>query len=244
MLRLIIIVLYLVIYLLVSLPIQLVLFIMSKSQLKKAKEISLSFVQWGFKCILFLTGAKIDIRGEENVPTDTPVLYVGNHRSYFDIVITYSRVPRLTGYIAKKEMTKVPILSRWMKYLDCLFLDRDDIRQGLQIILTAIDQVKNGTSMTIYPEGTRNRTDQDLIEFHKGSFKIAQKAGCPIIPVVVNNTDDIFEAHPWAIRPAHVVVEYCKPIYLNELSKEELKNIDDYVRTIILEKYQANKSLI
>ncbi|MCR4903524.1 MAG: 1-acyl-sn-glycerol-3-phosphate acyltransferase [Butyrivibrio sp.] len=244
MLRLIIVVLYLVIYLLVSLPIQLVLFIMSKSNMQRAKEISLAFVQWGFKCIAFLTGVKAEIRGEENVPTDTPVLYVGNHRSYFDIVLTYMRVPRLTGYIAKKEMLHVPILSRWMKYLDCLFLDRADIRQGLQTILTAIDKVKNGTSITIYPEGTRNRTDQDLIEFHKGSFKIAQKTGCPIIPVVVNNTNAIFEDHPWALKASHVVIEYCKPIYMNELSKEDQKNIDEYVHDIILNKYRENKALV
>lgn len=244
MLRLIIVVLFLIVYLLVSLPIQLVLFILSKSNMKRAKEISLAFVQWGFKCVSFLSGVKAEIIGEENVPTDTPVLYVGNHRSYFDIVLTYERVPRLTGYIAKKEMQNVPVLSRWMKYLDCLFLDREDLRQGLQTILSAIELVKNGTSMTIYPEGTRNRTDQDLIDFHKGSFKIAQKADCPIIPVVVNNTNAIFEDHPWALKSSHVIVEYCKPIYIKELSKEDQKNIDDYVRNIILEKYQANKALV
>ena len=95
--------------------------------------------------------------GEENVPKDEPVLYIGNHRSYFDIVMTYIRVPRPTGYIAKIEMLKIPLLSHWMKYLHCLFLDRNDIKQGMKIILTAIDKVKSGISICVFPEGTRNK---------------------------------------------------------------------------------------
>ena len=71
-----------------------------------------------------MTGVKVTVIGEENIP-DEPVLYVGNHRSFFDILLTYSRCKRLTGYIAKKEMEKVPLLSIWMRFVYCLFLDRE-----------------------------------------------------------------------------------------------------------------------
>lgn len=96
------------------------------------------------------------------MPKDTPVLYIGNHRSYFDILLTYSRCPIRTGYIAKKEMEKIPLLSTWMRYLHCLFLDRKDIKQGLKTILTAVDKVKSGISICIFPEGTRNRNKDEL----------------------------------------------------------------------------------
>ena len=131
--------------------------------------------------------------GEENVPKNQPVLYIGNHRSYFDIVLTYARCPDLTGYIAKKEMQKIPFLSRWMKFLYCLFLDRTDIKAGLKVILTAIDQIKSGISIMIFPEGTRGKgsSDLDLLPFHEGSFKIATKTGCPIIPVCINHSSEI-----------------------------------------------------
>ena len=90
--------------------------------------------------------------GEDRVP-DEPVLYVGNHRSYFDILLTYSRCRDLTGFVAKKEMLNYPFLRTWMKRVYCLFLDRDNIREGLKTILTAIDQVKNGISVLFSQKG-------------------------------------------------------------------------------------------
>ena len=92
-------------------------------------------VQWAFKVILFLCGTKLTVIGEENVPKDQPVLYIANHQSYFDIVVSYSRCPGLTGYIAKDGLAKVPILSIWMKRLYCLFLNRQDIKEGMKTIL-------------------------------------------------------------------------------------------------------------
>lgn len=243
MLRLILVFLFLFVFLLVSIPIQLVLWIIGKFNIQAKKHASLAIVNWGFRMVAFLSGVKLTVIGEENVPKDQAVLYIGNHRSYFDIVLSYARVPRLTGYIAKKEILKVPVLAQWMRNLDCLFLDREDIRQGLQVILTAIDNVKNGISMCIYPEGTRNSTDV-MLPFHKGSFKIAQKSGCPIVPMTINNSGAIFEDHIPFIKKAHVVLEYGKPIYPNELSPEDKKNIDDYCYKIIQETYEKNQPLV
>ncbi|WP_022767809.1 lysophospholipid acyltransferase family protein [Butyrivibrio sp. NC2007] len=243
MIRTIIIFIFLFFFLIVSLPMQLVLFIMHKFNDDKARKASLAIVSWAFNVILFLGGIKRIVIGEDNVPKDEAVLYVSNHRSIFDIVVTYPRVPRRTGYIAKQESMKLPVISFWMVYLDCLFLDRSDIRKGLEMVLTAIDKVKNGISIFIYPEGTRNKTDKPLGEFHKGSFKIAQKSGCPIVPVVVNHTRDCFENHmPW-IKKTTVVIEYCEPIRIKELEKEDQKNIDQYVKNIIEQTYIKNENL-
>ena len=90
---------------------------------------SLRIVQWAFRVIYRICGVKLTIIGQENVPKDTPVLYVANHNSYFDIIITYALCENLTGYIAKKEMLKYPLLRDWMKRLYCLFLDRDNIKE-------------------------------------------------------------------------------------------------------------------
>ena len=243
MIRTIVIFLFLVIFLIISLPIQLVLFIMHKFNDEKARKASLAIVSWAFNVIMFIGGIKRIVIGEDNVPKDEAVLYVSNHRSIFDIVVTYPRVPRRTGYIAKQESMKLPVISFWMVYLDCLFLDRSDLRKGLEMVLTAIDKVKNGISIFIYPEGTRNKTDQPLGEFHKGSLKIAQKAGCPIVPVVVNHNRDCFENHmPW-IKKTTVVIEYCEPIRIKDLDKEDQKNIDQYVKNIIEQTYIKNENL-
>ena len=131
----------------------------------------------------------------------------------FDILLTYTRCPRLTGYIAKTEMEKIPLLSNWMRYLHCLFLDRKDIKKGLKTILTGIDLIKSGISVCIFPEGTRNRneSDLDLLDFHEGSFRLATKTDCLIVPIAMNNTVSIFEKQFPKIRKTHVVLEYGKP---------------------------------
>ena len=195
MIRFILVCIVVIGYLILSIPILLVEWIIGKFSPMTKDISSLRIIQAVFRFILWITGAKVTVIGEENVPKDTPVLYIGNHRSYFDILLTYSRCPIRTGYIAKKEMEKIPLLSTWMKYLHCLFLDRKDIKQGLKTILAAVDKVKSGISICIFPEGTRNKNtdDLDMLPFHEGSFKIATKTKCPIIPIAINNSADIFE---------------------------------------------------
>lgn len=243
MIRSVLVVLFVTVFLIVSLPIQGILWIVGKFNPWAKKRVSLSIVSWAFNVVIFLSGIKRTVIGEENVPKDTAVLYVGNHRSIFDVVLCYPRVPNPTGFISKKEILKVPLLNIWMIYMDCLFLDRSDMRKGLEMVLSAIDKVKNGISIFIYPEGTRNKTDKPLGEFHKGSFKIAQKSGCPIVPVVVNHSDEIFEQHLPFIKSTKVTIEYCKPIYISSLSKEDQRNIDNYVKEIVEKTYIKNSAL-
>lgn len=229
MIRLVLIAVTLLLFFLISIPIFLVEWIIGKFNPYARDLSSLRIVQSVFKLILWETGSKVTIIGEENVPKDEAVLYVGNHRSYFDIVLSYSRCPGLTGYISKDSIGKIPFLAQWMKRLYCLFLNRTDIREGLKTILKGIEQVKNGISICIYPEGTRNH-GRELLPFKEGSLKIAQKTGCAIIPMAVSHTDDIFENHlPW-IRPANVILEYGKPIYPGELSKEDKKFLGAYTQ--------------
>ena len=138
-------------------------------------------------------------------------------------------------------MLKVPLLSVWMKYLHCLFLDRDNIKEGLKTILQAIEMVKSGISVCIFPEGTRNKTADTFLPFHEGSFKIAEKSGAPIIPMTIVNSAAVFEDHFPKIKKATVVIEYGKPIYLNEMSREEKKVIGTTVKAVIEETYFRNK---
>lgn len=244
MIRLILIAIFLILFLVCSIPILLVEWIIGKYNMDLKNRSSLAIVTWAFNVIIWLTGAKVDYIGLENVPKEGSVLYIGNHRSFFDIVLTYVKVPHACGYIAKKEMEKVPLLNLWMRNLHCLFLDRTDIKAGLKTILEAIKQAKEGISICIFPEGTRSKVEGELLPFHDGSFKIAQKAGCPIVPMTILNTAEIFENHfPW-IKKAHVIIEYGKPIYIKELEPENQKQIGSYVQNIIRETYDKNKDNI
>ena len=245
MIRFFLIVVIVVLFLILSIPVMLIEWLVGKFN-PRAKAIrSLRIIQTAFRLILWVAGVKVTEIGKENIPVDSPVLYIGNHRSYFDILLLYVRCHDLTGFVSKKEMNKIPLLRVWMRYLNCLFLDRENIKEGLKTILKAIEYVKSGISICIFPEGTRNKAENDLdmMPFHDGSFKIAQKSGCPIIPVALNNTSEIFEKHFPRVKPCHVVIEYCKPIMYSELSREEQRHIGQYTQNIILNTLKKNEKL-
>ncbi len=240
MIRYVIIILFVALFLVGSIPLMIVEWIVGKFNQDLKSRSSLTIVLWAFQTILWLAGTKVIVKGEENVPKDTAVLYVGNHRSLFDIPITYVRVPRPTGYIAKLELKKVPLLHFWMNNMHCLFLDRKNIKEGLKTILTGIEKAKSGISICIFPEGTRNKQGEGVLPFHEGSFKIAEKSGVPIVPMTLVNTEAIFENHFPKVKPATVILEYGEPIYLNNLETEQKKFIGAHVHDLIQERYEEN----
>lgn len=246
MIRIILITVFVILFLFLSIPVFLVEWIIGKFNPRLRDISSLRIVQGAFRIVILLSGVKLTVIGEEHIPKDEAVLYIGNHRSYFDIVLTYARCRNLTGYVAKKEMLKIPLLSRWMKFLHCLFLDRSDIREGLKTILQAVEQVKSGISVMIFPEGTRNKNDSELelLPFHEGSFKIAVKSGCPIIPVSITNSSALFEDHFPFVKAVPVIIEYGAPIYPKDLPREEQKFIGKYVQSLITDTLKKNRTAL
>ena len=244
MIRVILALLFAILYLILGIPVLFVEWLIGKRNPHAADISQLRMVQWAFRVILFICGTKVTVIGEENVPTDEPVLYIGNHRSYFDIIITYARCPRLTGYVAKNSMEKVPLLSLWMKRLHCLFIDRENVKEALKTILAGIDNIKHGISMCIFPEGTRNKTPENgLLPFKEGSFKMAEKTGCAIIPMAITNSADILEDHFPKVKATHVILQYGAPIYPNQLEKEEKKQLGAHCQKIIEEMLEEHKKM-
>lgn len=234
--RIVLVALSIVLFLILFLPVYFVLWIVGKFNPHAKVAASQRIVRTAFRFVMFCAGTKIKVLGLENVPKDEAVLYAGNHRSLADIPIGYITLPTLTGFVAKKEIKKVPLFSWWMKNLNCLFLDRDNMKEGLKTIMQGIEYIKSGYSVFIMPEGTRNRneSDLDLLPFKEGSLKMAEKTGCAIIPVAISNTADIFEKHmPW-VKKTRVTIHYGKPIYLSDLDKEERKHLGPIVRNIIV----------
>lgn len=241
--RTIITVLYVFLFLILGLPVLGIEWIISKFNKAHADMVQLRIVQWGLKCVAFISGVKLTVIGEENVPKDEPVLYIGNHRSFFDVVVTYARCPGLTGYIAKDGVNKVPIFRIWMKRLHCIFLKRDDMKEGLKVILKAIEYVKSGISICIFPEGTRNKDRENptsLLPFKEGSFKIASKTGCKIVPMALIGTADILENHfPW-IHSTDIKLIYGEPIDVSALDKDQQKHVGAYCQTVVEELIRSN----
>ena len=232
MIRFICVVFFLLVFTIISLPMYLVVNLIGRFNPKKKVTFSQSFVVWGFKMVLLASGTTLETEGLENVPKDTPVLYVANHRSYYDIVTCYTLVKNNTGFISKKEMERIPCISRWMRYINCQFLDRENVREGLKTILTCIDLVKSGTSIFLFPEGTRG-LGGDMLPFKEGGFKIATKTGCPIVPVAIKNTENIFETHIPSVKKQTVSVRFGAPILMSELTAADKKRLGTTVQVQI-----------
>lgn len=241
--RTFLVVLALVVFCIVTLPVYFILWIIGRFNPRLKTKISQIIVAWGFRFVLVFAGTKRTVLGLENVPKDEAVLYAANHRGFADIPMGYITVPTLTGFVAKKEIAKVPIFSWWMKNLNCLFLDRDDLKAGLKTILQGVEYMKQGYSMFIMPEGTRSQSDE-MLPFKEGSLKMAEKTGCAIIPVAITNSDAVFEKQfPW-VKKAHVIIHYGKPIYPNEVPKETKKALGAHVREVIAGMLEEDKSLL
>ncbi|MDD6667876.1 MAG: 1-acylglycerol-3-phosphate O-acyltransferase [Lachnospiraceae bacterium] len=232
MIRAILAILFAIVFLILSLPIYAVTALFRKKHPEAIDRFSQKLVCWALRVVSAICCVHLEVRGQENLKKDQAVLYIGNHASIFDVILVYPLLPGLTGFLAKKELDHVPILNLWLRRINGLFLDRNDPKQGLQTILTAIDYVKKGISIFIFPEGTRTK-DGKLGEFKAGSFKVATRTKCPIIPVAIENTADIIRKHMPFVHTTHVIITFGKPILVEKLNPEEKKHIGPYVQKIV-----------
>lgn len=237
MLKFILVASIVILFLVFSIPILIAEKYIGRRHPEKRDRQSLAIVRAVFRFILKAAGIRVTVKGMENIPEDTPVLYVGNHRSYFDILVGYTTVPTPLGFMAKKEMERIPLLSDWMRNVNCLFLDRENIREGLKAILEGVEKVKSGVSIWIFPEGTRNDAEDylELMPFKEGSLKIAEKTGCPVVPVAITGTAEAFESHYPRIKSSRVTIEFGKPFIIKGLEPQKKKFAGAHTREVILD---------
>ena len=228
---------------LIDLPLHLITWLIEKASPGSCTKFRHGYARFAMKGIWLLAGGRATVIGLENIPEDHPVLFVGNHRSIFDIILAGSLIKYPVGFVAKKELQGTPI-TLIMEEIHCLFLDREDPRQGLKTILTAIDYVKSGISMFIFPEGTRCKVEGTFLPFHAGSFKIATKAKVPIVPVTIVGMGDVFEDHYPRLKWAPVVIEFGKPIETADMDRNAQKDLPDKVKALMEETYKKNSELI
>lgn len=203
--------------------------ILEKINPDKAQRFTQNMVRVVFGIVLFLSGVKKKVIGLERIPKDKAVLFAINHRGFYDVILALNTVPVLSSFVSKQELGKVWGLRLWMRQLKCVFLDRKNPREGLKAILKGIENIREGTSMFISPEGTRNK-GEGLLPFKTGSLKMAEKTGCPIVPVAITNADKVLENHlPW-IRGHEMTIEYGEPILVDELPSEKKVELYEVVR--------------
>lgn len=219
-------------YLLVCIPATLyVIRLEKKGEIERADNLTKKFVRNWARRMLKMAGARVTVEGAENVPEGAAV-YIGNHTSYFDIplMLTYVGEPR--GFMAKIESDKIPGIRTWMRRLHCLFVDRSSAASGATVLREGEKMLREGYSLTIFPEGTRSKTGE-LLEFKPGAFRIATMAKVPIVPVTIMGARAMMEDNGNRITSGDVKIVIHPAIDTAALSRPEIRTLPETVREII-----------
>ena len=164
----------------------------------------------------------LQVSGKENIPQEGSFMLYANHQGMFDVVALAATCDRPLGAVYKKELKNVPVLNKILQSTLSFDMDREDVRQSLTVIQQVTKQVLSGRNYLIFPEGTRSKNGNVMGQFHGGSFRAADKAKCPIVPVAFIDSFKVLDQKGSA--PVTVKMYYLKPIPYEEYA--DLKTVD------------------
>ena len=194
-------------------------------------EESFQFVKKVTKSANHAGRVTIETHGLENIPKEDGFIFFPNHQGMFDVLVFLDSCPRPFSFVAKKEVSNIILLKQVIKALGAYAMDREDIKQSMRVINAMTEDVKNGKNFLIFPEGTRSRNGNELLEFKGGSFKSATKAKCPIVPCALIDSFRPFDEN--SIKPVTVKVIYMPPIYYEEYKNMKTVEIAAEVKSRI-----------
>lgn len=180
----------------------------------------------------------IDAHGLENIPKEGGCILFPNHQGMYDTLAIMEVCPRPFSVVAKKELANIQFLKQVFACVKAYAIDREDVRQGLKVIMNVADDVKNGKVFIIFPEGTRSKNGNQVGEFKGGSFKAATKAKCPIVPVALIDSFKPFDTN--SIKPVTVQVHFMEPLLYEEYKDMKTTEIAELVQNRIQKKINEN----
>lgn len=182
----------------------------------------------------------IDVHGSENIPKKNGFMFFPNHQGLYDVLAVIEATPCPFSVVAKKEIANIPFLKQVFACMKAYMLDREDVRQAMQVIIDVTNEVKKGRNYLIFAEGTRSKNGNQLRDFKGGSFKSATKAKCPIVPVALLNAYKPFDTN--TIAPVTVQVHFLKPMYYEEYKDMKTTEIAAEVKSRIEKVIRENES--
>jgi len=181
----------------------------------------------------------IDAHGLENIPKEDGFIFYPNHQGMYDMLAIVNVVPRPVSVVVKKEAANVPFIKQVISCVSGYAIDRDDVRQGMEVILNIVKDVKNKKkNFVIFAEGTRSKNGNNLLEFKGGSFKAATKTKCPIVPVALIDSFKPFDTK--SIEPVTVQVHFLEPMYYEEYKEMKTTEIAEIVKNKIQDTINKN----
>ena len=192
------------------------------------------------KFILAASNISVTVKGLSNLKLKGSYIYMPNHVSNFDIPVLQAYLPVQFRWLAKAELFKIPIFGYAMKRAGYISINRFDRKSAIQSLNKAAEIIRNGTSVIIFPEGTRSQ-NQNIQSFKKGGFVLAVDSGVPIIPVIIHGTWRIMQKKQILVRPGNVVLEIKKPINTLDYTRETKGDLMEKVRNIVMDSYEKSK---
>ncbi len=186
------------------------------------------------KTILWVSGIRVTVIGIDRISGLASCIFMSNHQSNFDIPVLLSNLPKQFRWLAKAELFKIPIFGRGMKGAGYISIDRSDRVSAFKSLARAAETIHNGTSVMIFPEGTRSK-DGRLLPYKKGGFVMAVDAQVPIVPIVIEGTYEIMPKGRLLIRPRPVTVTICEKINTCGFSRKTKEKVMDRVRQAMQE---------
>jgi putative phosphoserine phosphatase/1-acylglycerol-3-phosphate O-acyltransferase len=179
-------------------------------------------------------GIQLAVKNHENLNKQRPGVFIINHQSSADLFIAAKLIRRDAVGIAKKELKNMPVIGQMMQAGGVIFIDRKDKDKAIEAMKPAVDALKNGTSIIIFPEGTRSY-DYNLGQFKKGAFHLAMQAKVPLIPIVIKNAHDAMPRGTNIFRPTAVEINVLPPVPTKNWKKKDLDKNIAKVRKLFLE---------
>ncbi len=180
----------------------------------------------------FLVPMLVDVQGKSNIKKNTSYVVIPNHQSYFDIFLIYGWLGLDIKWVMKKELRKIPGIGFGSEKVGHIFIDRSNHRMALESLNRAKEKLQNGTSVVIFPEGTRSKTGE-LIPFKRGAFKLAIELGLPILPVTVLGTKNILPADSLDLMPGRVKMIIHEPFDISGYSESTMSELIEAIKNII-----------
>lgn len=191
-------------------------------------EKSYAFIKKVTKAANHAGRVKIETHGLENIPKQNGFVFFPNHQGMFDVLVFLESCPVPFAFVIKKEAGDVILLKQVIAALRSVVIDREDIRQSLEVINQVAEEVKKGRNFLIFAEGTRSKMGNRLLPFKGGTFKSAVKAKCPIVPCALIDSFKPFDEK--SIAPVTVKLIYLPPVYYEEYSSMKTPEIANMVK--------------
>jgi 1-acyl-sn-glycerol-3-phosphate acyltransferase len=188
------------------------------------------------KILLIICNIKVQLIGEENLLRGKPQIFMANHQSDFDILISLAYIPVQFRWIAKKELFSIPIFGAAMRSAGYVEIDRSNKEKALQSLDEATLRIRRGKSIMTFPEGTRSR-DGEIKSFKQGTFYLAIKSGVPIVPVSIIGSGKIMQKRSLRIKPGRIKIIIGKPIEVKNFDIEKRNELIEMVRKEIINNY-------